>query len=490
MLVTVLEVLDMTIVNVALPPMMGSLGANSEEITWVLTTYIVSAAIFMPLTGLLIETIGQKKLLLINIIGFCIASMLCGLANSLMQMIFYRTLQGIFGASLVPLSQFILRNTYSKDEQGKAMAFWGMGVMVAPVLGPTLGGYITESLNWRWVFYINLPICIFALFMSIYFIKETTTHKKKIDALGLFLMMSAIGALQIFLDQGNSKDWFASNLIAALFTFAILAGSLFIFRGINNKENVIDLSLFSNRNFALCCILILGFMISLFGVMAIQPMMLESLMNYPTADAGLLMAPRALASAISMAVVSQIINKVNPKKIIITGLFCGFISCYLMSGFQLNTPAHTMIWVGIIQGIGMGLFFVPVSMVALSTLSPKQTGEASGLFSLSRSIGSSIGISLVSMLATRETQINWHALSSYLTDYNPNLKQWLMAHQLNIHDPMVAKLFAQQVLHKATFTAFIDSYLLASLGFICLLPLVFYLQIPPSHSQSSLGFEH
>ena len=198
MLVTVLEVLDMTIVNVALPPMMGSLGANAEEITWVLTSYIVAAAILMPLTGWLIDRLGQRTLLLGNIIGFCLSSMLCGMALSLTQMVLFRTLQGIFGASLVPLSQFILRNTYGKNEQGKAMALWGMGVMVAPVLGPTLGGYITEALNWRWIFFINLPVCCVAFMLSLSFIKQTPIQEKSIDKLGLGLLIVSIGAMQLF----------------------------------------------------------------------------------------------------------------------------------------------------------------------------------------------------------------------------------------------------------------------------------------------------
>ena len=478
MLVTVLEVLDMTIVNVALPPMMGSLSANSEEITWVLTSYIVAAAIFMPLTGILIERVGQKKLLLFNIIGFCLSSMLCGISSSLDEMILFRTMQGIFGASLVPLSQFILGNTYESHEQSKAMAFWGMGVMVAPVLGPTLGGYITETLNWRWVFYINLPICIIACILCLLFIKETNTHKKNIDWLGIILMMLAIGAFQVFLDQGNSKDWFGSHLIQVLLITSIICSSLFISRGLRKKDNIINLYLYRNKNFMLCSILMLCYMISLFGVMSIQPLMLENLMHYTTGDAGLLMAPRALSSALTMAIVAKFFSNKNPKPLIMIGLLLSSLGCYLMAGFQLQTVASTMIWVGLIQGVGMGLFFVPTSTLALATLKPSQTSEASGLFSLSRSIGSSIGISIISTIAARATQISYHSLAKHISSTNPALQQFLAQQQLDINMPIVAKLLSNKVLLQANFNAFIDGFLISSYGFLLILPLVLLLDSP------------
>lgn len=479
MLVTILEVLDMTIVNVALPPMMGSLSANSEEITWVLTAYIVSAAIFMPLTGLLIKRIGQKTLLMINIIGFCLSSMLCGFASSLTQMVVFRIMQGLFGASLVPLSQYILRNIYQRHEQGKAMAIWGMGVMVAPVLGPTLGGYITEALTWRWVFFINLPVCLVALVLAFYFIEQSTRQPCKIDWLGLTLMMLSIGAFQLFLDQGNSKDWFESNLIQFLFLLTIVSTAAFIYHGLKTNNNIISLTLFTDRNFLLSSLLILGFMVCLFGIMAIQPMMLENLMGYPTEDAGLIMAPRALASAFMMAVVAKTISKINPKLLISTGLLLNFISSHLMASFELQTPISTMIWVGILQGCGMGLVFVPASMLALSTLTTSQTGEGSGLFSLARSIGSSIGISLISMVATRESQINWHSLSEHITATNPALNAFLANMQLNLYDPLTIKLISNKILLQANFNAFIDCYLLSSYGFLFLIPLTLFLKPSP-----------
>lgn len=475
MLITVLEVLDMTIVNVALPPMMGSLSANSEEITWVLTSYIVAAAILMPLTGWLIEHLGQRTLLLANIVGFCLSSMLCGMAASLFQMVVFRTLQGLFGASLVPLSQFILRSTYPKEEQGKAMALWGMGVMVAPILGPTLGGYITEALNWRWIFFINLPFCVLAFVLTLSVIKQTEKHIKPIDSLGLVLLIISIGSLQLFLDQGNVHDWFESNYICFLFGLMISSGSIFIYRGLKVSNNIIDLSIFSDKDFWICSILILGYLVSLFGMIALQPMLLENLLNYPIAYTGLLMAPRGLASAITMACVAGLMDKISPKYMIIAGLIISFIGGRWMADFQLGTSESIIMLNGALQGIGMGLFFVPVSTVALSTLPQNKTGEASGLFSLARSMGSSIGVAIMSMLASRQTQVHYQSLGRHISLYNPNFQSLLDKQNTLLEPAQALKLLEQQVLLQANFNAFINCFLVSSYGFLVLLPLVFFL---------------
>lgn len=478
MLVTILEVLDMTIVNVALPPMMGSLGANSEEITWVLTSYIVAAAILMPLTGWLIERLGQQRLLLANIIGFCASSMLCGMASSLGQMVLFRGFQGLFGASLVPLSQFILRTTYPKEEQGQAMAFWGMGVMVAPILGPTLGGYITEWLNWRWIFFINVPFCILALLLTVTIIKQTPIQKKPIDTIGLTLLIVSIGALQLFLDQGNSHDWLESNYICFLLSMVLSFGSMFIVRGIKHQDNIIDLNIFKDRNFWICNLLILGYLVSLFGVIALQPMLLENLLNYPIAYTGLLMAPRGIASAITMAFVAGVMNKIQPKTLILVGLVISFLGGRWLAAFQLGTSEQIIMVNGVVQGIGMGLFFVPVSTIALSTLPPNKTGEASGIFSLARSMGSSIGVAVMSMLAARQTQVHYQSLASHLSLFNPNLQALIANQNLVLNHTLGLKLLEQKVLLQANFNAFINCFLGASYGFLCLLPLVLFLKKP------------
>ena len=276
MIVAIIEILDMTIVNVALPAMMGDLGANADQITWILTSYIVSSAIVMPLTGFFVTYFGRKKLLLTSITGFLLFSMLCGLSTSLTEIILFRIGQGMFGALLVPLSQYILNDAYPKKDRGKAMAIWGIGLMVAPILGPTVGGYITDAMSWRWIFYINVPVCIGAFFLATRFIKETVSEKKYIDWVGLLLLALGIGALQIFLDRGNTDNWFHSNSILILCFVWVCSFIIFIVRGINKPDNIINLKLFKSRNFTITVIMLSVSGIAIFGIIAVIPKLGES----------------------------------------------------------------------------------------------------------------------------------------------------------------------------------------------------------------------
>lgn len=476
MLVAVIEVLDMTIVNVSLPAMMGSLGANSEQITWVLTSYIVSAAIFMPLTGFLTDRFGQKKLLICNILGFFMASILCGIATSLEQIILFRTLQGIFGASLVPMSQFILRDTFPKSQHGQAMAIWGIGIMAGPVFGPTLGGYITASLSWRWVFYINVPICLLAFFLAIRYIKPTPIKKKSIDYLGMLLMIIGIGGLQVFLDRGNNQDWLQSQTMVFLGLLWVIALSLFVIRGVHQKNNIINLNLFKDKNFSISILLITLFTACLLGSISIQPIMLESIMAYPTKIAGMLMAPRAISSAIAMAIVARLIGRIPSRYLLLTGLFFSFVGSYDMTAFRLDSSMESIMLAGAIQGLGMGFFFVPLSTLAFSTLNKNQEAEASGIFSFGRSLGSSIGISILSTLISRETQVNWQELGSHLTSTNHPLWQWLQQHNWGLDSPQAIGLLEKSLYRHASMNAFVDSFHFIALSFVIMLPLVFMLE--------------
>jgi len=471
MLATILEILDSTIVSISLPQMMGSFGATTDEITWILTSYIVSSAIIMPLSGFLINRLGSKKLLLINIIGFLIASMLCGIAASLSEMVLFRIFQGIFGASLVPLSQFILRNTFPPEQIMKAMAIWAVGIMAAPVLGPTLGGYITENLNWRWIFYVNLPFCLIAIVMCLKFIPETAIQKIKIDRLGIFLLIVSVTSLQIFLDRGNSAGWFESNSILYLFILFILSFTIFIFHGLKSADPVINLKLFSNRNFSASCLMLALFAAGIIGVLSIQPLMMENLMNYPPDFAGLVMAPRGIASAIAMGFIPKLSRHINDRTLISSGIIFCAAGTYFMSLLNLYVDPMVFVWIGILQGIGMGLFFVPISKLAFITLLPKDFGEAAGIFSFGRNLGTSIGISLLSTLLTRENQINWNALHANISPFNPTLAYY----HLDLHNPVTLKLLTHQITQQAGAISFLDAYHAVTLAFILMLPLVFLL---------------
>lgn len=489
MLVTVLEVLDMTIVNVSLPHMMGSLGADTDQITWVLTSYIVSSAILMPLTGFLVNRFGRKKLLLINIIGFLISSVLCGASVNLSQIVCFRTLQGVFGASLVPLSQFILRDTFPPAEQGKAMAIWGIGIMTGPILGPTIGGYITEILNWRWIFYINIPVCIIAWIMTQKLIEETPTKKQYIDWLGMFLMSCGVGCLQLFLDRGNMEDWFESKTIVALAIACVISLSVFIIRGLRKPDNIINLHLFKDRNFSSATLMMTLFCLALFSSIALNPIMLENLMGYPTQTAGWLMAPRGLASAIGMALVAQIITRYDARWIILSGVLLSAYGTYLMSKIDLTMSMSSFIISSSIQGFGMGLFFVPLSIIALSTLSKDDTAEGSGLFSFGRSIGSSIGISVMTTILSRKTQLSVNQLGAHINPFNPQLKMWLSTHGLNIHNPLTLSQLKGTIQQQASMLGFLNAYWITALIFVAMIPLIFILD-KPDPAKQSLDFVH
>ncbi len=476
MLVTIIEILDMTIVNVALPSMMGQLGANTDQITWVLTSYIVSSAVVMPLTGLLVDFIGRRKLLLIAISGFLLSSMMCGLSVSLVEIVFFRILQGIFGAVLVPLSQYILRDTYSKKNHGKAMAIWGVGVMVAPIVGPTLGGYITEMLNWRWVFFINVPVCLIAFFLTLQVIPETKIKRSQLDWLGLLLMVVGISCLQIFLDRGNSAGWFSSGAIQALAIASVFLLVTFIWRGLSIKNNIINLRLFADRNFSLGTLMFTLFSAGIIATIAIQPLMLEHLMGYTAENAGLVMAPRGIAAGISMLMAGILSEKVDPRWLLLSGVIISDIGTFCLSHVTLQSSFDVIAWQGAIQGLGMGLFFVPVSVVALSTLPEKDVAEASGLFGFGRNLGCSIGISLLSTIISQETQINWNRLGEHIQTTAYGLQRWLQLKHLTINQPHTVAKLAEQLSNQATAVAFVDAYWIIGVSFLIMVPMIFLLK--------------
>lgn len=472
MLAAIIEVLDMTIVNVSLPQMMGSLSATSDQISWVLTSYIVSAGIFMPLTGFFVIRLGRKRLLLACIAGFLISSVLCGLAVNLFQMVLFRTLQGIFGAALVPLSQFIMQDTFPPEEQGKAMAIWGMGIMAAPVLGPTLGGYITEFLQWRWVFFINIPVCIIAFLLTSRVIAETPIRNDRIDWLGMGLLFVSIGCLQLFLDRGNSEDWFESPVITTLVIIFIITFIGLLIRCVKVAYPIVHLRLFRDRNFALATLLSLAFGVSIFSVLSLQSLMLEHIMSYNALTTGVLMAPRGIASFFGMGLVANLVNRFDARKIAGAGFSIIALGVYLMTYFSLETSQSLIIWTSAIQGFGMGIFFVALSTIAFNTLQHTDIAEASGLFSFARNLGTSIGISIFSTLLVRETQINWNRLSGHINPYNPNFHHFAATLGKTGYEPATLQLLAYQVEKQASMIAFIDSYWAVTLMMLLSIPLL------------------
>jgi len=478
-LTAVLEVLDMTIVNVAIPHMLGAFGATPDQITWVLTSYIVAAAVVMPLTGYLSNWLGRRRLLLIAIIGFIISSGLCGMAWNLESMVLFRLAQGVFGAPLVPLSQAILLDVFPRHRAGQALAIFGLGIMVAPVLGPALGGYLTEAYSWRTVFYINVPIGAFALLMSIGYLPARAVKDIKTDWIGMGLLVLAVGALQFVLDQGQMRDWFNSRLIVVGAIIAVFTTVAFFLRGWNKPDNIIDLSLLKDRNFVAGTLAITAYGISLFGWMALMPLFSQRLLGYSAAMAGTLFIPRAVVSAITLAITGSILIKLFDVRYLVgAGLVMTALGTILMAHFTLYVDYWGIATPGIWSGIGTGLFFVPLTAVAFASIPRSQLDEASGVYALMRGIGGSAGIAVVSWLFVRQTQIHFAELTSHITPYNRDLLPYLSQFGLNPYSPQSGPLVAHEIARQAQMLAFNDLFWFIGLVTLAIIPLLFIMKKP------------
>ncbi|PTE20790.1 EmrB/QacA family drug resistance transporter [Cereibacter changlensis JA139] len=423
MLATIMQVLDTTIANVALPSMTGDLGASQDTINWVLTSYIVAAAIMTPVTGWLADRVGKRELFLVSIVGFVISSMACGLAWSLPSMVGFRLLQGVFGAAIVPLSQTFLLDINPREKAGQAMALWGAGIMVGPIIGPTLGGWLTESYNWRWVFFINLPIGIVALLGCTAWLPRAARRIRRFDFFGFAMLSLGIGALQLMLDRGAEVDWFSAFEIW-IYLFLTLTGFwVFVIHILGADKPFLEPRMFADRNFATGLVFIFVIGIILLASLALLPPMLSRIYGYPVITTGLVMAPRGVGTMISMLIVGRLVRRVDARVLVTMGLALTAASLHLMTGFTPQMDDSLIIWSGVIQGLGLGLVFVPLSTVAFATIDPMFRADATSLFSLVRNIGSSIGISMVTVMLTRNTQINHAELSTFITPYNPMVGQ-------------------------------------------------------------------
>jgi DHA2 family multidrug resistance protein len=482
MLTTVMVIMDMTIVNVTLPHMMGALGATADQVTWVLTSYIVAEAVTIPLTGYLAGRFGRRNVLLAGIGGFVITSMLCGQASSLAEIVVFRLLQGVAGAPLIPLSQAVLVDSFSARDRGKAMAIWGIGIMLGPVLGPTIGGLVTEHMNWRWVFYINLPVGLLNLVLVRRFIADTPRRLVSTDLLGAAMMIVGIGSLQLVLDRGNQEGWWQSELILSLSLIAVVGILLFVWRSLQAKSPIVELQLFRDRNLAVASGMMLVFGLGLFGTIAVQPLMLERLFGYPAETTGLVMAPRALGSAVSMAIVARLTGSVDHRWLVGSGMLLACAGTWLMGGYNLDIGPAWVVWPGVVQGLGMGAVFVPLSTMAYGTLTREQADAGAGLFNLARTIGSSIGVSIAATWYTRFGQMAWNRLGGHINSFNPALYQWLSKMGLDISSPQAPALLAQELSRQASMLAFTQVFHMIALSFLIMAPLLLLLRRTTSGS--------
>jgi DHA2 family multidrug resistance protein len=474
---TLIQVLDTTIVNVALPHMAGQLGATTDQVSWVLTSYLVSSAIVMPLTGYFSDTLGRKRFLLVCIAGFVAASALCGIAQSLLQIVAFRLLQGVFGAALVPLSQAIMTDAYPREERGKAMAIWGLGVMVGPVLGPTLGGWLTEAASWRWTFYINVPIGALSFFLATQYVPDTERKSRRMDWIGLALLGSGIAGLQYMLDRGTSQDWFAATDIRISAAMAAIGLGGFMWHSLRlGPAALFDLRIFKDRNFAMACLVMAALGLGLFGGLVLQPILLEGLLGYPIVTTGFVMAPRGLATAISMMIVGRLVSRTDPRLLVGVGMLISAAGSYAMTWYSLDVNTMWVIWPAFLQGMGLGLIFVPLSTIAYATLDRSRMAEAAGIYSLLRTIGAAAGISVVTTLMTRQSQVIWNELGGHINKYNQAFIEYLRPLHLSPTDPQAIALVAAQVAQQAQMGAMLDVFQVTTWSFLAMLPLVLLLR--------------
>lgn len=473
MLGSVMQSLDMTIANVALPRIQGTLSATQEQMGWVLTSYIVGVAIMTPLSGWLTGPVGRKKVFVASVALFTLASALCGLAHSLTELVIFRAIQGVAGAGLVPLSLAILLDLYPRDQHGKATAMWAMGVTLGPILGPALGGWLTDTQSWRWVFLINVPFGVVAMLISSRFLHETPLRRTPFDFFGFAMLSLAIGTLQLMLDRGQLLDWFNSTEIVVEAVIAAVAFYLFIVHILTARQPFVSPALFKDRNFTLGSVFIFLVGIVLLATLALLPPLLEGLFDYPVVTIGLVTAPRGMGTFAAMLVVGRVIGKIDARVLVTFGLLTTAFSLWLMTGFSPQMDNHLVIWSGVIQGFGLGFTWVPLTTIAFGTLAASQRNEATAIFNLLRNMGSSIGVAMVTALLTRNVQLMHSRLVEHVTPYD------LATRTHPVFDASTVqglRAIDGVVTHQATLIAYINDFKLLLIMTLAVTPLVLLLR--------------
>ena len=494
MIPTLIEILDTTVVNVSLTHIQGSLSAGQEEVTWVLTSYLVSNAVVIPMSGWLADLMGRKRYLITSVILFTLSSLLCGLAISLPQLVFFRVLQGVGGGGLQPMSMAILMEAYPPEERGMAMAIFGMGIVVGPILGPVLGGFLTDYYSWRWIFYINLPIGILAIFMCQSFIFDPPDRKglgpgAKIDYLGLFLLCVGLGCLQIVLDKGQMEDWFSSDFIIIMSLISAVALIALVFWELRQEYPVLDFRVLKDRSFAAGNVVMFTGFFAFFSSIVLLPSFLQNLLGYTALQAGLVLGPSGILTLLLMPVSGKLTQKVDPRRMLAVGLLVNAYALYYMSGFNLDIDFATAAMGRVIQGAGMPFFFVPLSMVTMAFVSVNQMNRASAMFNLLRNLGGSFGVAFVTTLLARRTQFHHLRLTEHLTSYDPgfnmsveSLEQYLTPHLGAMADVNHAaqSIIYGQMQRQSAALAFNDAFYVLTFMFLGLILTLFITKRPPT----------
>ncbi len=490
MLATFMEILDTTVVNVSIPHIAGNLAATVEEGTWVVTSYLVSNAIILPMSGWLANHFGRKKLLLTCVAGFTLTSLFCGLANSLSALIFFRVLQGLTGGGLQPLAQAILLETFPERKHGQAMAAFGIGVLLAPILGPTLGGWITDNYSWRWIFYLNLPVGVFSLIIMSRFVHDPPYIKRgegRIDLWGIGFLAVGLGALQITLDTGQRKDWFSSDYIRFFATICVIGLVALVIRELKTDKPVVDLRALANRSFSAGVFLIgvLGFV--LYASLVLLPIYLQTLLNYPAYNAGLALSPRGLGSLATTPLAGYLTSKTNPRKLILFGLVLGSLTMFSLSRLNLNAGYWDVLWPQVFQGVSLSFLFIPLMTMSMAGIPKEKLGNATSIFNLMRNVGGSFGISIMTTFLSRRAQFHQNRLVQNVTPGDLKALGMLRGMQGWFHmrgaDNVLASRRALGAIYgmiqrHAAMLSFVEAFWIMGVMFLVMFPFAFLLRNP------------
>jgi DHA2 family multidrug resistance protein len=490
---TFMEIVDTTVVNVALPHIAGSLASSVDETTWILTAYLVSNAVVLPITGWLSALFGRKRFLMLCIALFTISSMLCGMATNLGMLIVFRIIQGAGGGALQPISQAILLETFPVEERGMAMALWGIGVIIAPIVGPVMGGWVTDNLTWRWAFYINLPIGIMSLLMTFLFIFDPDYIRRQragsIDYWGLGLLIVGLGALQVVLDKGERDDWFSSAFITRLAITAVVALAILIYHELKTRHPVVDLRLFKERNYASGTTIMFFFGYVLYGSIMLLPLFLQTIMGYDATLAGWALAFGGIGSLMIMPVVGRLTQVMDSRKIVFIGLVLNAYAVYLMSQYNTTIDFFHAWFPRFVQGFGLGSTFVALTTLTMSRISHEKMGNATGIFNLMRNLGGSFGIATATTLLARRSQFHQSRLVEHLTPLSHPFNNWQQQLSQALPDlganwqwwnvPQAMASLYHEAVRQAQTLAFCDDYWFFTIVFLCLLPLTFLMRRSP-----------
>lgn len=469
---TLMVILDTTIANVALPQMQASLGATPESIAWVLTSYIIASAIAMPVTGWLAQRLGRRFLFTVAIAGFTGASALCGVATSLEMLVVARLIQGVFGAFLLPLGQAAVYDINPPERHAHAMTIWGLVIMVGPVIGPWLGGWLTDTFDWRWVFFINVPIGLLTAFASWLTVPDGDRSKRRFDLVGFALLSLALASFQLMLDRGTQLDWFDSIEIILEAAVAIGALWMFVVHIMMARDPLIPLALFANRNFVSAIIyatLTGGIMMA--GAALIAPMT-QRLLGYSVLDAGMLVVPRGFGTIAGMLLAGRLVERVDNRALIFIGVSIMALSLHFMTGFDLEMGSWPIVWTGIVQGVGLGFTVLPLNLLALATLAPSLRTEAASLYSLMRSLGGSIAISITTLLIARNVQVSHSDLATNVTTVSMPFLDAGISERVGIRGQALAEMLDMEINRQALMIAYIDDYWIMMWAAILSLPVI------------------